>query len=56
MAVQAVVGAQICGKRLDGKFVGTGPAKGNYALSICDRPKHSDNRHSDSTTNKEWRA
>jgi len=57
MAVKAVTGAAICGARKHStQFVGTGNAKGNYAVSICDKPKHDDNTHRDSVTREEWRA
>lgn len=56
MTVRAVTEQAICGKTKHGAFTGTGTAKGHFAVSVCDRPKHTDNRHSDSVTNKEWRS
>ena len=57
MAVKAVTGAAICGARKHStQFVGTGNAKGNYAVSICDQRKHSGPWHRDSVTGEEWKA
>lgn len=56
MTVKATTAQAICGARKHGAFTGTGNVKGNFAVSICDRPKHDDNRHSDSVTGKEWRS
>ncbi len=55
MAKIKVAGATICGsKKHAAEFSPTGLAKGNYAVSICDRPKHSSGDHSDSVTGKTW--
>lgn len=57
MGVKTVAGAAICGKKKHSQqFTATGPAKGNYAVSICDRPKHSNNDHEDSVSGEKWRA
>lgn len=56
MGLWAVSGAQICGKRKDSAFAPVGLLKGSYHVSVCDRPKHSDNRHRDSHSNEEWRS
>ncbi len=56
MAVQTVAGAAICGKKKHGAFTGTGVAKGNFALSICDKAKHVGGKHQDSETGEEWNA
>src|SRR3546814_18476884 len=46
VGVRTVAGAAICGKKKhSAEFTATGPAKGNYAVSICDRPKHNNNDH-----------
>ena len=57
MAIQTVAGAAICGERKhSSRFEATGPVKGNYAVSVCDRPKHSDGKHQDSVSGEEWRS
>lgn len=56
MGLKAVTSQAICGKTKHGAFTGTGNAKGNFAVAICDRPKHTDGQHRDSVTNTEWTA
>lgn len=56
MGLKAVTSQAICGKTKHGAFTGTGNAKGNFAVAICDRPKHTDGKHRDSVTNTEWTA
>lgn len=54
--IRSVTKQQICGAKKHGEFTATGQAKGNFAVSICDKPKHSGPWHSDSVTGKEWKA
>ena len=55
MGIKTIAGAAICGsKKHDSQFAATGDMKGNYAVSVCDRPKHASGQHSDSVTGKKW--
>lgn len=52
-----VAGATICGRKKHAKdFTVTGPLKGNYAVSVCDKDKHTGNDHEDSQTGERWSA
>jgi hypothetical protein len=54
--IRSVTKQSICGTKKHGVFKGTGEAKGNFAVSICDQPKHSGPWHRDSVTGEEWKA
>lgn len=56
MGLKAVTAQAICGATKHGAFTGTGTVKGNFAVSVCDRPKHSGNEHRDSVTRVTWTA
>lgn len=56
-AKTTVAGATLCGRQKHAKDITiTGPLKGNYHVSVCDRPKHLDSKHEDSHTREKWRA
>lgn len=56
MGVKATTAQAICGAKKHGAFTGTGVAKGNFAVAICDRAQHDDGQHRDSVTGTTWTA
>lgn len=57
MAKTKVAGATICGsKKHASSITPTGLLKGNYAVSVCDKDKHTGNDHEDSQTGERWSA